>query len=154
MAPFSARHASRSSSSVNPAGSTVSSSSSFCASSSLGLARGSIRPRRGRPTSRQKNPRRDPGRHRPRCGTRSWSIPAARAKIHRCCLLWETPRLWLRAANSSVSHCSTMPKPRNSRSIAVKVTVVVGVARHEAVAADAVIGLDPLDHVHGKRNLA
>src|SRR5262249_20355479 len=37
---------------------------------------------------------------------------------------------------------------------AVKVTVVVGVARHESVAANAVIDLDALDHVHGKGNLA
>ena len=44
-----------------------------------------------------------------------------------------------------------MPKPRNSRSIAVEVAVVVGVAGDEAVAADAVERLDPLDDVHRER---
>ncbi len=35
--------------------------------------------------------------------------------------------------------------------IAVEVAVVVGVAGDEAVAADAVVGLDALDHVHRER---
>ena len=34
---------------------------------------------------------------------------------------------------------------------AVEVAVVVGVAGDEAVAADAVVGLDALDDVHGER---
>ena len=35
--------------------------------------------------------------------------------------------------------------------LAVEVAVVVGVAGDEAVAADVVVGLDPLDHVHRER---
>ena len=37
---------------------------------------------------------------------------------------------------------------------AVEVTVVIGVAGDETVAADAVVGLDALDHVHRERQLA
>ena len=53
--------------------------------------------------------------------------------------------------NSSVSHCSTRPNPRNSRSYAVEVAVVVGVPVDQAVAADPVDRLDTLDHLHGER---
>src|SRR6266508_5998704 len=35
--------------------------------------------------------------------------------------------------------------------LAIEVTVVVGVARDESVAADVVVGLDALDHVHRER---
>ena len=33
---------------------------------------------------------------------------------------------------------------------AVEVAVVIGVARHEAIAIDVIVALDPLDHVHWK----
>ena len=36
--------------------------------------------------------------------------------------------------------------------LAVEVTVVVSVAGDEAVAADVVVGLDALDHMHGEGN--
>ena len=36
---------------------------------------------------------------------------------------------------------------------AVEITMMVGVAGDEAVAADAIEGLDPLDHVNGEREL-
>ena len=38
--------------------------------------------------------------------------------------------------------------------VAVEIAVVIGVARHEAIAADLVVGFDAFDHMHGEWQVA
>ncbi len=102
--------------------------------------------RAGRRSSR----RRDRGRGRRRCGTRSWCAPAARATRRRCCLPAGI------AAGVSARELLGVPLLDHAEAaelalLAVEVAVVVGVAGDEAVAADVVVGLDALDHVHRER---